>query len=267
MVSLPATCPACSGDLHTIARFTEAPEGETDYGLHPYDRTLLQCNRCSHVVNESSHDLESIYETDYRTTTYGERAIDAFDRIMALPPGKSDNRLRVERVRNNVLAHGGPTAGSALDVGSGLAVFPAALAAHGWDCVALDPDPRAAEQADQLDGVRAIAGPFDESTVEGTFDLITLNKVIEHVSDPVALLKHAEPLLTDRGLVYIEVPDAEGALDVGPEREEFFVEHYHAFSAASAVLAAAKAGLRTVTLLRLIEPSGKYTICAFLRPT
>ena len=48
-------------------------------------------------------------------------------------------------------------------------------------------------------------------------------------------------------------------------REEFFIEHYHAFSLASIGLLIEKAGLTILSIERLREPSGKYTLRAFCK--
>ena len=40
------------------------------------------------------------------------------------------------------------------------------------------------------------------------FDLITFNKVLEHIANPRQLLKHATSLLNKNGVVYVEVPDS-----------------------------------------------------------
>ncbi len=71
-------------------------------------------------------------------------------------------------------------------------------------------------------------------------------------------------ILAPGGHVYCEVPDAPAAAAEGPGREEFFIEHLHVFSPASLAMAAARAGLSPVRTERLHEPSGKWTIAAFL---
>jgi SAM-dependent methyltransferase len=112
--------------------------------------------------------------------------------------------------------------------------------------------------------VAAVAADFLEAGDLGRFDLVSLNKVIEHVADPVAMLARAAGHLAPGGLVYCEVPDAPAAAAEGPGREEFFIEHLHVFSPASLAMAAARAGLSPVRMERLHEPSGKWTIAAFL---
>jgi len=81
------------------------------------------------------------------------------------------------------------------------------------------------------------------------------------------MLARTHDVLVPGGLVYVELPDAEGALGDpdGPSREEFAIEHYCAFSATSYTMLARRAGFRVELLERLVEPSGKYTLRGFLR--
>jgi 2-polyprenyl-3-methyl-5-hydroxy-6-metoxy-1,4-benzoquinol methylase len=138
------------------------------------------------------------------------------------------------------------------------------MRAEGWDGTALDPDERAVRHARQVVGVRSIQGDFLEATDLGQYDVVSFNKVLEHVRDPVAMLTRAAQFLRPGGFVYVEVPDGEAAVVDGPGREEFFIDHHHVFSMASLALLAVHAGFRVRALERLQEPSTKYTLRAFL---
>src|SRR5262249_32775159 len=133
-------------------------------------------------------------------------------------------------------------------------------------CTALDPDPRAVAHARETVGVTAVCGDF--MTVQGLerFDLVTFNKVLEHVKDPVAMLAQALAYVQPAGFVYVEVPDGEAAAVEGAGREEFFIDHWHVFSAVSLAQLAVRAGFTVHSLERLREPSSKYTLRAFLVP-
>jgi hypothetical protein len=67
----------------------------------------------------------------------------------------------------------------------------------------------------------------------------------------------------ENGIVYVELPDGEAAISEGAGREEFFIEHYHAFSMSSAALLARCAGFTPLLIERLREPSGKFTLRVF----
>ncbi len=258
-------CPFCAGKAwRQVALFTARPEGETDFGFMPYHRELWQCGACGHVRNHHRMPLEQLYESTYVEATYGNRVAERFDSIMALPAGKSDNRARVARVNDYVGSLGMTAPRRALDIGCGLGVFPAALAASGWDCLGIEPDARAVSFLRQYVGIDARCGDFISMAPDASYDLVSLNKVLEHVSDPVTMLARAGDWLSKRGVIYVELPDAEAALADSPTREEFFIEHYAAYSAASLAMLAWQAGLRTEKIERLKECSGKYSLAAFL---
>lgn len=255
----PLRCP-CEGRFLDRAFIYDAPpEGETQFDLPGrYHREVRRCRVCDHFVSE--HSLGDIYGRTYVDSTYGGQMRESYERIMALPEERSDNAGRVRRV----LEFAGPEPRSVLDVGSGLCVFLARLKEAGWRGTALDPDPRAASHAREVVGVEAVCGDYMELDELGRFDLVTFNKVLEHVADPVAMLARSTANLAAGGFVYVEVPDGPAAAEEGPGREEFFVEHLHVFSPASLALAAGRAGLATLRVERFREPSSKFTLCAFL---
>lgn len=265
-------CLLCGGsDWSFRHRFEARPEGETDFAIAPYRRELWQCGGCGHVENRHDMPLDGLYGAAYWDATYAGRIRETFARIMALPPGRSDNRGRVARIQEiwaeRVAAEVPKTL---LDIGSGLAVFPAAMAEAGWRCTVLDPDARAIAHAASVAGADGIHGDFMTLplplTPDRRFGLITLNKVLEHVPPAamVPMLARTAGLLAPGGLIYVELPDGEAALKDSPGREEFFIEHYCAFSAASLALLAWRAGLSADLIERVREPSTKYTLRGFL---
>lgn len=269
----PVACGMCAARGFThVARFTEPPQGETRFGFEDYARTLWRCDCCGHIVNRHSLDLDTLYVGQYRDATYGDALKGTFERIMALPSGRSDNRQRVARIHQWCRFQRLPCPGRALDVGSGLGVFPAAMREMGWQVVALDPDPVACDHLRDVAEVETWCGSFspddDFTPPDGRrFDLISFNKVLEHIVPMVATLARAHRFLAPGGQVYLELPDGEGALaDAGPDREEFFVEHHCAFSLPSFSLLARRAGYRVEMLERVREPSGKFTLRGFLSP-
>lgn len=266
----------CGADrFTTVHMYFDPPKGEVPplrTAAGTYRREIFECRLCGHFI--STHDMGggAFYDGEYVNATYGdlEGIRRHFERVIALPAGRSDNAGRVRRVDAFARLHVRPSgpAPSVLDVGSGLCVFLHGMKAAGWEGTALDPDERAARHARDQVGVSAIAADFLAAEDLGQYDLVTFNKVIEHVKDPVAMLRRAARCVAPGGLVYVELPDGEAArADAeGFGREEFFIEHYHVFSAASAALLAARAGFEALELERLREPSSKYTIRIFLRP-
>jgi SAM-dependent methyltransferase len=266
----PLHCP-CGGDrFTTVHTYFAPPAGEVRFASAPadsYRRELYRCSLCGHFISVFAL-AQAFYAGEYVDATYGDAdgMRKTFDRIMALPPERSDNAGRVARIAAFAAAHLPAAARRILDVGSGLCVFLARMKANGWQCTALDPDPRAAVHAREVAGVTGICGSLPNDSL-GTFDAIAFNKVLEHIADPIALLAAAKPLVADHGFVYVELPDGEAAArEAGFGREEFFVEHLHVFSMASFARLAERAGFEVRELERLREPSSKFTLRAFLTP-
>ena len=266
VLRLSRPCEFCTtSNWQFLARFDEKPDGETDFNFTPYHRELWRCGGCGHVVNAHKFDMVTIYEGAYWDNTYADDIKTTFDKIMNLPTDKSDNRLRVKTVNDFWISQGHDTFGALLDIGSGLAVFPAAMKMAGWDVTALDPDVRASQFACDVAGVKGVSADFMKMPNDIKYDLISLNKVLEHVPFMTQMLARTKNFLKPGGIVYIELPDAEGAMNESAKREEFFVEHYCAFSMQSLELLIEKAGLYPIKIERLVEPSSKYTLRAFLR--
>ncbi len=250
------------------------PEGETAFkftGDRGYLRSLYRCDRCGHFFSSHHMDMAGLYHGEYCDSVYNdnEGMSRAFERITSLPEEKSDNAGRVKRLLRFSDSHfnsnGSPgKRRSILDVGSGLCVFLNLMKKAGWQCTALDTDSRQITHARSVVGVDAVCSDFMKTQSIGTYDVISFNKVLEHLDDPLSMLKKSRDHLNDNGFVYIELPDGEAALKEGFDREEFFIDHYHVFSLASVAILSKLAGFRVKEIERVREPSKKFTLRAFL---
>ena len=259
----------CGGrEFDTVFEYHEPPVGEVRFPLKgEYRRRMARCRRCGHFVSQHDMDMTGLYSGAYVEATYGaDGQRHAFERIVALPAEKSDNTGRVARVIEYARGHFG--AGrqlSVLDVGSGLCVFLHRLKSEtGWRCTALDPDARAAAHAREVAGVEAINGDFMQLQPQARYDLVTFNKVLEHVLDPVAMLAKSAHWLLPGGAAYIELPDGDAAQAEGAGREEFCIDHHHVFSPESMRILTKRAGFGVLHEERLREPSRKFTLRAFV---
>ena len=267
-------CPLCENEaLDLVHLYEEAPEGEVTLPRlegRDYRRELYRCRSCGHMISSHEMSMEALYEGDYVDATYGAKGLrGTYDRINNLPENRSDNVGRVNCLNEWMMQENpemmGRMSRTLLDVGAGLGVFPYRMKQAGWTCTALDPDPRAVRHARDVVGVAGLCGDFMRLEPESRYDLISFNKVLEHVELPVDMLNRSRQWLASGGYVYVELPDAGGATQDGFHREEFFIEHHHIFSAASLSLLAGKAGLEVRRLQCLREPSSKYTLRALLR--
>ena len=267
-------CICGNSRLESLYTYHQPPEQEVSFEFSSkenYYRRLLRCGICGHFRSVHHMNMENLYGGKYVDATYKSDAgiRKAFNRISSLPPDRSDNEGRVRRILDLAKYHWKENESSLnspkiLDVGSGLCVFLNRLKQFGWDCTALDPDSRAALHAEKNVGVKSLCTEFMNAEVTELFDVITFNKVLEHVEDPGSMLARCASFLGSDGFVYIELPDGERAYNEGPNREEFTIDHRHVFSLASAAILSERAGFSILKLERFREPSSKYTICAFL---
>jgi 2-polyprenyl-3-methyl-5-hydroxy-6-metoxy-1,4-benzoquinol methylase len=266
----------CEGTrLYVHFTYDEQPPLETRFPLvagAQYWREIHRCAQCGHYLEYFELDQSALYEGEYVNATYGgaEGLRRSFDRVNALPPERSDNVQRVRYVDAYCRQYFSPERFAQrrprlLDVGSGLGVFPWRMQQAGWDCAALDMDARQVQHLREVAGVRAEQCDLRAADAIGTFDLVTFNKVLEHVADPVGVLAASVPRLLPGGLVYVELPDGEAAEVEGKEREEYLLGHLHVFSFASFALLIARAGMQLLACERLQEPSTKYTLRGFAR--
>ena len=272
VIEKPSACICGRNKFRRIATFTEPTKAETIYEslpYHDYQRLIFKCDYCGHFLSVSHMDPTALYKEDYVSSIYenSEGLRETFNRIISLPALQSDNAERVKKVVTFVNKYYGADIlkhkMSLLDVGSGIGVFAYKIKEHGWDCTTIDPDIRSTEHARDVIGVDSICGDFMEISDIGKFDVITFNRVLEHVNDPVLMLNKSIMHLNDQGIVYVEVPDGELAVRDNVEREEFTIDHPHVFSASSLSILSDRAGFTTQKLERHREPSGKYSLYMF----
>ncbi len=115
--------------------------------------------------------------------------------------------------------------------------------------------------------IEAIQGDFLKMNLKKLkkYDLITFNKVLEHVERPILFLKKSLKLLKKKNLVYIEIPNALAIKDKreGKNREEFGLGHHHVFTKKSLANIMKISNLKILSIKQIREPSSKYTIFAF----
>lgn len=215
-------------------------------------------------------DLSALYYTDYVDSTYGglEGVRRNYERIMNLDPDQSDNVGRISRITKFAHVHFEDLSPiRILDIGSGLGVFLAEVTGQtDWQCTALEPDPRLAEHIREELRIETVEQDYLNLEWDRQFDIITLNKVLEHVQVPIDMLRNCVRDLATGGFLYLELPDGKAASEdeISFGREEFFIEHHHIFTEASMNRLTRSADLSTILTERICEPSSKHTLYSIL---
>jgi len=271
-------CRMCGGLLgspllvHQLRDRFETAIGVTQQG---YQRAWRPCAGCGVVQNVQRPDDERALDAlsaAYYEIDLGNNLRPKFDRVMSMPPAESDNAGRVARIHEFIQDNPARESGHrhVLDIGAGLGVFLARFLEEGggrWIGTAIEPDPNAAAHLRSVGGFRVVEAKFtgDEPDL-ATAELITLNKVVEHLAEPLQLIKAAmRKLQSKHGVLYVEVPDAMTISYRQPTDNILGALHKHLYSPRSLIALIERTGLEVVRIGQVFEPSGKITVFGFAR--
>ena len=108
----------------------------------------------------------------------------------------------------DLLKHEATQGLSVLDIGCGPGWFLKAAADRGWKAQGIEPSKQAAEHAREL-GLNIVNAMFDETTAPSVerADVVHLNNMLEHVADPIGLLRLAVGRTWPGSLICVGVPN------------------------------------------------------------
>lgn len=250
-----AVCPLCAGAAHhacTTRDFLHGLPGEFDYYL---------CSGCGAEFLHPMPDGEriaSFYPADYTVHAPETRAKPLRPLERAVLRGQYGyHHLNQEPLATRLLALlAGPflyrhapefrAGGRLLDIGCGNGKFLLRMRELGWQCRGLDFSAEAVA-ACRLHGLEVTQGDLASAAFpDNSFDVVTARHLIEHVPDPLALLREIARILKPGGSLYIETPNTGALL-----RSRFGIywfandapRHLILFSAETLTQAAARCGL------------------------
>ena len=95
-----------------------------------------------------------------------------------------------------------------LDIGSGPGFFLNHGSQRGWKTLGIEPSTQAVEHSRNL-GLEIVEDFLNDETATqlGIFDVVHMSDVLEHLSDPISMIRHASKLLHPGGIVCIVVPN------------------------------------------------------------
>jgi SAM-dependent methyltransferase len=97
--------------------------------------------------------------------------------------------------------------GSVLEVGCGPGLMLAAFRRRGWRVLGIERNEKVTESARKSLGLEIVAVPVEALSKDARFDLIIMFQVLEHIADPVALLRECAKRLAPGGRLIINVPN------------------------------------------------------------
>lgn len=244
-------CPVCE-QAHTVAR---RRVHDDRYG-YPGEYSLFECLGCGHTSlagTFSPEALGDLYSNFYPRSSLQLEDFRPYEEVSgfgAWCEGEMSSPFRW--VPRNVRV---------LDIGCGFGETLGYHEARGCEAYGVEADENIRRVADRF-GYKVRVGLFDAAEFEPNyFDFVTMGQVIEHVADPMAVLRGVERVLKPGGVAVLSTPNAGGW---GARLFRARWAHWHApyhlqfFTVRSMKLAAERAGL-------VLERSKTITPSAWLR--
>ena len=165
------------------------------------------CRNCGFMLTQNAPDEEEIghyYETnDYVSHTDTRKGL--IHRIYHLARRFMLWRksLLIENLTHKKI-------GRILDYGAGTGYFANAMKQRGWDVRAIEPNRSAREFAAANFKINIRSPKAIKTLRKGSYDVITLWHVLEHIHDLNKLMEQFNSLLSEKGLLIIAVPNHTG---------------------------------------------------------
>lgn len=186
-------CPMCASG--NWSQLVEAADSRAGVGALWF--AVVQCQECGLCFTNPRPSAESIgqfYPADYAP----------HQRRRSRPSGWT--RFRPGRRERLILPLSDK--GRLLDFGCGDGGFLERMQCRGWDVIGLDQSSAVVERLRSDLRLEAFAGSLPHPNLESArFDLITMWHALEHVHDPLLVLREARRLLEPAGKLVVAVPN------------------------------------------------------------
>jgi SAM-dependent methyltransferase len=202
-----AQCSICgTGELEELIEYRGLRRVTSDCRAWPVGGRIGVCRTCGSVQKPTDNaflaDIDDIYRsyTIYHQAAGAEQVV--FEQSSGLPASRSVKLLDTFRQHSNLK----PT-GRMLDVGcgNGATIRAFGQVAPGWTKVGTEFDAKYRAEVESIPHTEPLhVGPAE--TVPGSFDVITMIHVLEHILDPIGVLTTLRGKLAPGGLLLIEVP-------------------------------------------------------------
>jgi SAM-dependent methyltransferase len=187
-----ARCALCGGALDMVDR--RFPGGRPEA-----TNQVFTCTRCG------SAQVSPMPAPETAVGTYSEEYFQSYLAGPGVKGGDNEASPGLRAVLKRLEALQGK--GTIVDVGCAMGHFVGYAAGRGWNAIGVEPSAWAAEEGRRRYGVTIHATTLDRAPIEpGSCDAIHANHVLEHVVDPVAMLRVAARLLRPGGRLVLEVP-------------------------------------------------------------
>ena len=193
-------CPVCGSD-RTKAVYTGCDKTvSTAVAAYVLSLRLARCRACGmRFLDNTDYDLDKVHDL------YWKMMVDN------VPEGHS---VEIEKVREYLVRDLGSfrTTGSLLEIGCGEGEFLKVATENGWQTTGIEVSESAAQTAREKHGLDVLTGTIEQHQdrlAPGSFDVVVLWGLVEHVRNPGELLRTARRLVRSGGAVLLYTPNAD----------------------------------------------------------
>ena len=202
-----------------------------------YLRTVI-CEKCGLIWSDprpTDEKIKEFYSTEYRKEYKG----------IIKPKKKHVYRDAKEAIKRfNYFKEILSEEDTILDIGAGNGVFVYSLRKLGYNAKGIEPDESHAQYAREELQIPVSTGFAQEINDEESFNVITLNHVLEHLTDPLKELKNISRILKKNGYLVVDVPNAE---DIKQDpKNRYHKAHIYTFNPETLVALGKRAGFNVV---------------------
>ena len=186
--------------------------------LIPFSPEYGECRTCGTLVYLKDMPTEQLLVRDDETDFYGkkywlEHQQDAFGYADIHTRARNDLTERNLHWLKTLLKYRLPPA-KVLELGCSHGSFVALMRQAGYDAAGVEMSPWVVEFGQKTFGVPISVGPAEALDIApGSFDVIALMDVLEHLPDPVATMAHCLQLLKPDGILLIQTPQFKEEMD------------------------------------------------------
>lgn len=199
------------------------------------------CRNCGLMRQEpvpTEAQLRDYYARNYRLSYKG--SAEPRQRDLARDQARADERIAL-------LAPILKPGMRILDVGSGTGTFLLTARKLGYAAQGIEPDARYAARLKQQFDLPVHSGPwYTAEFAPGSFDLVVVHHVLEHLSAPTDTIRRIHEWTADGGYLYLSVPDMKNP-NASP-LNRFQPAHLYGFSHETLIMLARKAGFELLDL-------------------
>jgi len=181
---------------------------------------VLFCRMCNvgfTVPFPSQTDLSSLYSAGTYRSVNGKRFIAMVETGIYLA-----RILRKKRIENYI------GKGRILDIGCGRGTFLNIMKQNGWTVAGTEYDQIAAGSIAKKYNLHVVSGnPKDWRFLPGSFEVVTMNHVVEHMTDPERAIDECSRLLIKGGLLVVAVPNIKSLQSVFGKHHWFHLDIPH----------------------------------------